>query len=134
MNDSLLIVDVSEETAVFHVPSRIAKEYICFCLELQDGDSLVHHGSETDGFLIKAITILVVEFWLESIARIVSIVLHSISGERHKIDAIAFFKRYEVCVAQRKTYYIADTSVITGSCTHPQYVVVAPLYIPGMVL
>ena len=70
----------------------------------------------------------------EFLAGVVAIDIHRKGGQRHQIDAVALLKRCQVGVAQRQSQHIADAGIVTRCCSHPQHVVIAPLYVPGVVL
>ena len=122
-------VDGRDDVAVMHVPCGVSVEEACFFLELYDGNGLVHHGCEAF-LLVVDCGFSVENDGFEAGAWVVAIVLHGESGERDEVDAVSFFERGEVGVSQADSYDVADTGVVSRSRSHPQDVVVAPLYVP----
>ena len=127
-----LCVDSGDDVTVSHVPVLVFPEEPCLFLELYYGDGLVHHRCQPALFLVYD-GVAVEDDWLESYAGVVAVVLHGECGEGDKVDAISLLKGREVGIAQADAYDMAYACVITGSGSHPQYVVVAPLYIPRVV-
>lgn len=69
-------------------------------------------------------------FWQELSTRVVSVCIHCKRRKMHQVYAIAFFESQHICIPQRDSYDITDASIVSGTRSHPQNIVVAPLYIP----
>ena len=78
--------------------------------------------------------ILECRFRHEFSARVVLVSLHSKCGERYEVDSIAVFECCHIAVTQCYADNITDTGIIACGCSHPEYVVVAPLYVPTVVI
>ena len=64
---------------------------------------------------------------------VIAVDIHGEGGQLYKVDAVAFFYSSHVGIAKGNAYDVADAGIIAGSRSHPQYVVVAPLYVPRVV-
>ena len=115
----LFVVDEVEHEAVCHLPLGVAFYDGCLFLELQHGYSLVHEGSKTFRLLVDPRRVGRRNFRDELLARIVAIGVHSERGKRHEVDAVTFFKRCHVGIAQRKTYNIALACAVASHSSHP---------------
>ena len=120
-----------EETTILHLPLRATLEDGCFLLELDDGNSLVHLGSQLTSLLVHRVA------WEDLgeklLAGVVLIGLEGKGGQRYEVDAVLLDRR-EVGIAQTESQHITDTGVITSRSTHPEDIVVAPLDIPRVIL
>ena len=105
---------------------------LAFELELDDGDSLMHLGDETQGFVAQVLSFI--RFGQERPAFVACIRLHGKGGEGHHVDAIAFFERLRVGVSQRKAQQSCHADGTSCCCAHPQHVVVAPFDIQVVVV
>ncbi len=130
---AFFVVNGVEQRAVFHAPLRMPCEHRRLHLELYHGYRLVHHGAEARRLLVD-IRRASVELGYELLAGVVGVGLHGERGERHEVDAVAVFERRHVGVSQREAYHVADARVVAGARPHPQYVVVAPLNVPVVVV
>ena len=62
------------------------------------------------------------------------ICFHCESGQRQQIDAVAFFEGVEIAVAQSYAQHVGDACVVACECSHPEYVVIAPLDVEVVVV
>ena len=69
----------------------------------------------------------------ELIARVISIFLHCKSGKGEQVYPISVFQHRLVVISHGNPYDIGYATVIAGSSSHPQYVMVAPLEIHIMI-
>lgn len=102
-------------------------------LELYHGDGLVHLRREADGLLVY-VAGATARGGLELLAGVIGISLHGEGGQWHEVDAVAVFQGGEVGVAQAHSYHVADASVVASGRAHPQNVMIAPLYVPAVVV
>ena len=126
------VVDSVKEAPVLHVPLRVALEDASLLLELYDGDGLVHLGRQLQRLVVHA------RVWLQQsryklLAGVVGVDVEGEGGQWHEVDAI-LLDGGQVGVAQAEAQHVADAGVVAGGGPHPEYVVVAPLYVPGVVL
>ena len=133
-DSALCIINIAELASVEHLPLRVALENLCLCLELKYGNSLVHHSHEAERLFIEAVAVLRVEYRTERLAWVIVVILHCVCSQRHEVDAVAVLKGCEVGISQRKANHIADAGIVAGRSSHPQNVVVSPLYVPRMIL
>ena len=110
----------------------MAPEDLGLLLELKHADGLVHAGGQAHRLLVYLLTFQ--QLGHELLARVVAVGLHSERGQRHEIDAVALLERGEVGVAQRQSQHVADAGLVARTGSHPEDVVVAPLYVPRVVL
>ena len=127
-----VIVNGAEQGAVFHSPFRVAPVKLTFELELDDGDSLMHLGDETQGFVAQVLSFI--RFGQERPAFVACIRLHGKGGEGHHVDAIALFERLRVGVTQRKAQQARHADWAARCRAHPEHVVVAPFDVQVMVV
>ena len=132
--DSLLFeVDVMKQHTVFHLEFRAAAYNLSFQFELDNADSLMH-------LCYEAYSLIVIcarrEIYLrcEAFAWVVGIGFHGESSQRQQVDAVTIFKRREVSVAHGHTQNVGYAAVIARCGSHPQDVVVSPLYIEVMIV
>ena len=102
-------------------------------LELYDADGLVHLRREQQRLLVHAALFLQL-LGDELLAGVVAVDLECEGGQRHEVDAVALLEGGQVGVAQAQAQHVADAGVVAGRGTHPEHVVVAPLYVPRVVL
>ena len=67
-------------------------------------------------------------------ARIIGIRIHCKSSQWKQIDSVSVFKRAQVAVAHGHTYHVGNTTIVTGSCPHPENIMISPLNIEVMVI
>ena len=113
---------------------RVTLENLRLCLELEYCNCLVHHSHKAESFLVEAVAVLRVEYRTERLAWVIVVILHCVCSQRHEVDAVAVLKGCEVGISQRKANHIADAGIVAGRGSHPQNVVVSPLYVPRMIL
>ncbi len=126
------VVDVSEQRPVAHAPLGVAREYLRLDLELYHRYRLVHERGQTVRLLAYSVASRV-GLRTELLAGVVGIMLHGERGEGHEVYAVSLFERGKVGIAQRQAYHVAYAGVVAGMRAHPQYVVVAPLYVPVVI-
>ena len=132
-DDATFMVDAVEQQTVVHLEFRTAANGLSFQLELDDTDSLVHLSQESerlrvaDGFSWN-------RSQTEQCTWVVGIGFHGEGSQRQQVDAIAVFQYACVAEAGHETYDIGYTNIVTGSSTHPQNIMIAPLDIPIMVI
>ena len=102
-------------------------------LKLDDGNGFVHLGCQALGLLVYG-SCATTHLGHKFCTFIILVGFHGKSGQGDKVDAVAFFQGGEVGIAQAQTDHIANAGVITCGSTHPEYIVVAPLYIPTVVM
>ena len=130
---SLFVVYMLKETPVVHFPFRMLGDELTFYLELYHGNSLVHQRCETLGLVIH-FGCTTRHLWHEFLAWIIVVGIHSKGCQWNEVDAVTLLQRGEVGIAQRQSDDIADTGIITGCGSHPEYIVVAPLDIQTMIV
>ena len=133
-DSALCIINIAKLASVKHLPFWVALENLCLSLELKNCNRLVHHSHEAERLLVEAVAVLGIEYRTEHLARVVVVMLHSVCSKRHEVDAVAVLESGEVGVSQRESNHVAYTSIVTGRSSHPQNVVVPPLYVPRMIL
>ena len=84
------IVNRFEQTTVLHCPFCAALEDGSFCLELYDGDGLVHQCREAHGLFVEVGTFQ--KFGFELFAGIVAVGLHGKGCQWYEVDAVALFE------------------------------------------
>ena len=65
--------------------------------------------------------------WSKARTRVTPINLCSKHGKRAKVDPIAILQRIKTVIAGSYSKYIGNTSLITTGCSHPVYIMIAPL-------
>ena len=65
---------------------------------------------------------------------VVAVMLHGIGCERQHVDPVAVLQYVQISVSGTYSYDVAHAGYASDSCTHPQYVMIAPLYVYGMVV
>ena len=126
------VINVFKQQPVGHAPFRMAFDYLCLHLELYHGYGFVHLRRQSTCFFIY-VGASAVGLRHELFAGVVAVMLHGECGQRHEVDAVAFFYGGEVGVTERQADDVADARLIACACAHPQDVVVAPLDVPVMV-
>ena len=96
--DTTFVVDMLKQATVFHLPFRTAVVNQCFLLELNDGDGLVHLGSQAHILILHRVVLQ--ELWLELLAGVVAIHLHCKGGQRYEVDAVSLLDGSQVGIAQ----------------------------------
>ena len=127
-----VVVDVVEQASVCHAPFWVTLEEPCFLLELQDGYCLVHLCRQLSCFLVHVVAAQ--QLGLELGAWVVGVCLHGECCERHEVYAVAFLKCGKVGIAKREAKHVADAGIVARTGSHPKDVVVAPLYVPTVVV
>ena len=127
----LIVVYGAKHAAVGHLPLGVAKEYLGLGLELQHGYGLVHLGGELLGLIVHRVARKQLGHELKT--RVVAIYIEREGGQRNKVYAV-LLDGAEVGIAQAKAQHIADAGIVAGRGSHPQNIVVAPLYVPRVVL
>ena len=130
---SLFVVYVLKESSAVHFPFWMLGDELTFYLELYHGNSLVHQRCESLGLVIHS-GCTTCHLWQEFFARIITVGIHRKGCQWNEVDAVTLLQGGEVGIAQRQSDDVADTGIITGCGSHPEYVVVAPLNIPAMIV
>ena len=126
---TFLEVHLFEQTASLHIPVGILHVELRFEFELYYGNCLVHLCYETLCLLTGRIFAVEVDEGFEYVAGVVGICLHCEGGKGHHIYAVSVLQCLCVCVSQRKAYNRCCAGRVAGGSSHPQYIVVAPLYV-----
>ena len=129
-DSALIVVDIVEQQTVLHLPAWVALYDGSLFLKLYDCNGLVHKSCKSTCLLVDASRVGRCNLRQELLARIVAIYFHGKGCERHKVDAIAFLKCSKVGITKRQAYNITLASAIASQSSHPQDIVVAPLYVP----
>ena len=66
--------------------------------------------------------------------RIICISIHGESCQRQQIDSITVFKSTQIAITHGHTYHIGYATIIAGSGSHPQNIMVAPLNVEVMII
>ena len=66
--------------------------------------------------------------------RIIGIGIHGKGCQWQQVDSVTIFKRSQVAIAHRHTDHVGNATVVAGSCSHPQYVMVTPLNIKVVIV
>ena len=125
---ALFKVDAVEEVAVVHVPFRMAGDDVVLQLHLNHEDGFVHLRDDAL-ILLRDVVLLSLHLGLEDLAGVVAVSLHGEHGQGHQVDAVAVFQGLHVGVTERDAEHVGDGTFVAGGGTHPQSVVVAPLYV-----
>ena len=96
--DSTFVVDVFQQTAVFHLPLRTTMEYLSFFLKLNDGDGFVHLRCQTLIFVFHRVAFQ--QFWHEFLAGVVAIDFHCKGCQRYEIDTVCLLDGRQIGIAQ----------------------------------
>ena len=127
-----VIVNFVQQYPVLHVPLRVAVYYGSLNLELDHGYRLVHLGRQP-ACLVVNLAAAAVCLGHELLAWVVAVMLHGKRSQRYQVYAVSLLKRNKVGIAQRQADDVAHAGGVARAGTHPQYVVVAPLYVPVVV-
>ena len=93
----------------------------------------MHLSNQTQSLLI-IMSIGKVHFRHEDCARIIGIRIHCKSSQWKQIDSVSVFKCTQITIAHGHTYHVSDTTIITGSCSHPKNIMISPLNIEVVVI
>lgn len=116
---------------MFHVKFRAPPDQLSLQLKLNDGNGLVHLLIQHS---LLHIIILLPVIQLESLAAVLVIQRHSQPRQGDQVDPIALFQDVQIAILGTDTDDIGDTAGIARRSPHPQYVVIAPLNVHGMML
>ena len=131
--DSTLKIDLLQQLPVTHPELRTTVYYFSFQLKLDDRNRLVHLGDQTQSLLI-VIGVGKIHLRHKDGTRIIGISIHGKSCQRKQINSITVFKSTQIAVAHGHTDHVGYTTVIAGSGSHPQDIVVAPLNVEVVVI
>ena len=101
VQDACFLVEVYrvQSEGALHLPLGMTQAHLCFQLELDDGDGLVHACCEH--------AVLHPQWHLplgcngqKSLARVVTIGIHSQCGQRNQVDAVSVLQSSHIGVAQ----------------------------------
>ena len=96
-------------------------------LELNDAYRLVHLGY--DGVVVVIVGVRIGLFGHKAVTWVVAVGLHREHGERTYVYAVAVLQKIIVVVAQAYTHGIGYAASVSRRGAHPEYIVIAPLYI-----
>ena len=119
-----------EQVPVFHLKSRILLNNLPFHLELDDRDRFVH----LDIYQHLILPVAGISLQLETAAGVVSVHIHGECGKRQKIDPISLLQDIQIAVSCADPDHIGDTAALACCRAHPQYVMISPLDVHGMML
>ena len=122
-----------EQQAVVHLELGTAADDLAFQLELDNRYRLIHLRDQADRLFIER-GVGCIRLRHEQVARIIAVHIHCERGQRKEVDAVAVFQRRQITETQAHTDHIGNTSQVTGSRSHPQHIVVAPLDIEMVVI
>ena len=126
-----IVVNMVEQTTVFHLPLRMPLDDGCLFLKLHDGNGLMHFRRQLTGFFIDVVARQ--QMGHELLARIITIHFEGKCGQWYEVDAV-LLDSGQIGIAQTEAEHVADTGGIPCRGSHPEDVVIAPLNIPGMIL
>ena len=128
-----LEIDVVEQKTVGHVEVGAPLDCSRFELKLNHADSLVPLGNHVHGLFAQTL-LEAVHLGHKHGARVVGIGFEGKSGKRQQIDSIAIFEHRLVAISQGYAQHIGNAAVVSGGSTHPEYVVITPLYIKVVIV
>ena len=128
-NSSLLIIDLVQKAAVIHAKAPAAGNELTFQLELDDGDGLMHLHIQ----LILCPIVVGLPLNLEDRAGVVLIGLQGQGGQGQHIDAVAILQNVQIPVTGTDTKDGGDAGHLTGSRSHPEDIMIAPLDIQTVI-
>ena len=131
--DAAFKINLLQKFTISHSEFRTAVDDFSFQLKLDNGNGFMHLSNQTQSLLI-IMSIGKVHFRHENRARIIGIRIHCKSSQWKQIDSVSVFKCPQITIAHRHTYHVSDTTIITGSCSHPKNIMISPLNIEVVVI
>ena len=123
---------VFEQGAVEHIPLRVGMVSGAFQFKLNHAHSLVHLCQQAAALLVGA-ACGVFNLWQIGGAGVGIVGFHGKRGQWQQVDGVAFLQRLGIGIAQGEAKHAGYAERIASRSTHPQNVVVAPLYVPVVV-
>ena len=131
--NSAFKVYLFQQLPVAHSKLRTAVYNFGFQLELDDSDRLMHLCYQAQSLLI-VIAVGEIHLRHKNSTRIICISIHGESCQRQQIDSITVFKSTQIAITHGHTYHIGYATIIAGSGSHPQNIMVAPLNVEVMII
>ena len=104
---------------------------LAFHLKLYYCNCLVHLAVNICiGKVILALSVM----QLKAVAGVILVGIKSKLEKWKKIDTITVFQNIKVSISCRETQNCGDAGKLASSCSHPYYIVIAPLNINAMVM
>ena len=122
-------INAVQQVSAIQAEFRMFPDDLALHLELDNGYGLVHPDIQFR--LAGAACVGPLE--LETGARIASIGIQGKGCQRQQINAVTVLQDIQIAVSGTDADYICNTSLLTGSRTHPQHIMVPPLDIQGMI-
>ena len=114
-----------EQFSVLHFEFRAAVDDFCLLLKLNHGNCLVHHRTQSEGFLIH-VQVPAQRIHLEQLAWVILIHLHGEGGKWKEVDAVAILQGWQIAISQGDAKHIADACSVACCSAKPFDVVVSP--------
>ncbi len=131
--DATLKINLLQQFAVGHPKLRTTVDNFGLQFKLDNGNGFMHLSDQAQSLLI-IMSVGKIHLRHEDGARIIGIRIHCKSSQWKQIDSVSVFKRAQVAVAHGHTYHVGNTTIVTGSCTHPENIMISPLNIEVMVI